>query len=154
MKTPFDIGTADKPNIIDISQVTDIRPLSEELLRAKGIKSERPFTAEIRCGTNGGGYVEQLSIKDIVTAFKAQGVEMVHIAATDEAVRADWIVGVAAFRSKDQSREQIFHSKVDFLNPDTKQKTEAWFRAPVRDIPFGTAPGFSRTRGGPSGTGE
>ena len=153
MKTPFDIGTADHPNIIDIDQVTDIRPLNEDLIRQKGISSSRPFTAEIRCGTNGGGYVENVSIKDIVATFKAKGVDMVLIPSTDEAVRADWIVAVGAFKPKDQSREQIFHSKVDLLNPDTRQKTEVWLRAPVREIPFGSAPGFSR-RGVPSGAGE
>lgn len=153
MKTPFDIGTAEHPNIIDIDQVTDIRPLNEDLIRQKGISSSRPFTAEIRCGTNGGGYVENVSVKEIVANFKAQGINMVLISSTDEAVRADWIVAVGAFKPKDQSREQIFHSKVELLNPETRQKTEVWFRAPVREIPFGQAPGFSHSRG-PVGSGE
>src|SRR5208337_4284926 len=90
MKNPLQIDT----KIIDAADVHAIKPLTPEQLLT--LNTDKNWTAEIRAIGSRGGYVENLSVSEIVEAFGKIG-EKLALLPSGEAIRADWIAGIKPF---------------------------------------------------------
>ncbi len=141
MRNPLNLGN----KIIDAGNVHAIKPLTEE--RTAGLNSAKDFTAEIRAIGSQGGYVEKLSVAEVVTAFAKIG-EKLTLLPTGEAVRADWITNIKGFQSRPDAPNK-FASVVELKNPASGQSVQEWFAARPDQIPGGNAPSLADLAGGP-----
>jgi hypothetical protein len=132
MKNPLNVNG----KIIDAAGITAVKPIDD--FRLATIDTTRPFTAEIRVAGNGGAFVENASVEDVVTGLKQHGEELVMLK-SGEAIRAEWITSIKPFSTRTAAQNR-FRSVVQFRQPETGLTAQEWFIAPVEDIPGGDAP--------------
>lgn len=144
MEKPLNIGG----KIIDAANVHAVKTLSEDQLAT--LNTDKNYTAEIRAIGGRGGYVENLSVKEIVTAFAKIGETLTLLPSGEEALRADWIASIKPFQSRPGETAR-FASVVELKNPVTGRSVEEWFAARPEQLPGGNAPSLADLAGGPKG---
>ncbi|MBJ7533249.1 hypothetical protein JDN40_03900 [Rhodomicrobium vannielii ATCC 17100] len=143
MQKPLDLGG----KIIDAANIHTVKPLSGE--RIAGLNSHKNFTAEIRA-IGGGGFVEKLSVSDIVEGLAKIG-ENLTLLPTGEAIRSAWVISVKEFASRPDAPNNKYASVVELRNPTTGDKVQEWLTARPTQI-LGSKPlSLNDLGGGPGG---
>jgi len=147
MEKPIDIGN----KTIDAAKVHLIRDIAPERLGALA-NTGKNFTVEIRALGGSGGFVEDLSLKEVVAAFSNLGEHLTLLPGSaeqlGEAVRTSWVQSAKDFTSRPDQPAK-FGSVVIFRHPDGAT-AEEWLIAKRSDV-IPNTPLLSGLSGGPKG---
>ena len=145
MEKPINIGN----KTIDASDVHLIRELTPERLATLSTTGKN-FTVEIRSLGGGGGFVEDLSLKEVVAAFSAMGEHLTVLPNSgdgpQEAARLGWVRSAKDFNSRPDQPVK-YGSVVTFENPKGAT-AEEWLGAKRTDV-IPNAPSLASLAGGP-----